>query len=98
MENTAERFKTTVNYAAGDLCLYNGRLYIFTSSHSAGAWDEDDVKAYDRNIENDITRIISGYENAVNAAGFVNTVVYEMSQMTGTRYKLVATNAPDPRN
>lgn len=98
MGKTAEEFSTSASYTAGDLCLYGGKLYIFTSSHSAGAWDDDDAEAYDSSKEQDLNRVINGYKNAENAAGFVDTVVYEMAQMTGTRYKLVATNAPDPRN
>lgn len=98
MSNSAADFSTSTAYTAGDLCLYEGKLYIFTSSHSAGAWDDGDVEAFDRSLEKDINRVIAGYNNALNAAGFVDTVVFGMAQVTGTRYKFTATNAADPRN
>ena len=105
MSNSAADFSTSTAYTAGDLCLYGGKLYIFTSSHSAGAWDDDDaeaydksLEAYDKSLEGDINRVLAGYNNAMNAAGFVDTVVFGMSQVTGTRYKFTATNAADPRN
>lgn len=98
MSNSAADFSTSTAYTAGDLCLYGGKLYIFTSSHSAGAWDDDDAEAYDKSLEGDINRVLAGYNNAMNAAGFVDTVVFGMSQVTGTRYKFTATNAADPRN
>ena len=41
----AEEFDSTVAYAIGDYCIYNGTLYRFTSAHSAGAWDVSDVTA-----------------------------------------------------
>jgi len=98
MSNSAAEFSTSTAYAAGDLCLYGGRLYIFTSAHSAGAWNDADAAEYDRSQEADVNRIIAGYKNAANAAGYVDTVVFGMTQVTGTRYKFTATNAPDPRN
>lgn len=98
MGKTAEEFSTSTAYSVGDLCLYGGKLYIFTAAHAAGDWDDDDVKLYDKSVEQDLNRVISGYENAKNAAGFVETVVLEATQITGTRYKFVATSAPDPRN
>lgn len=32
-------FSTSKAYAVGDTCIYNGKLYVFTSAHSAGAWN-----------------------------------------------------------
>lgn len=39
-------FSATVAYTAGDIVVYNGRLYVFTADHAAGAWTGTDVKLY----------------------------------------------------
>lgn len=38
-----DEFSTSVDYAVGDLVIYDKTLYKFTSAHSAGAWDPSDV-------------------------------------------------------
>ena len=45
--NVAENFSTAKAYAAGDLVLYGGILYRFTTSHSAGAWNAAQAAAVD---------------------------------------------------
>lgn len=39
----ADPFSTVTAYAAGDVVTYGNHLYIFNSSHSAGAWTGSDV-------------------------------------------------------
>ena len=39
----ADPFSATTAYAAGDVVTYGNHLYIFSSSHSAGAWTGSDV-------------------------------------------------------
>ena len=39
----AAAFDTAINYAIGDYCIYNGGLYRFVLSHSAGAWNDSQV-------------------------------------------------------
>lgn len=41
----ASDFDATANYAKGDYTIKEGVLYRFTSAHSAGAWDANDVTA-----------------------------------------------------
>ena len=36
-------FSTSTAYAVGDIVTYNNSLYEFTSAHSAGDWDGNDV-------------------------------------------------------
>lgn len=43
VENLAEPFSTSKNYAEGDYVVYNGILYTFITDHSAGAWNADHV-------------------------------------------------------
>ena len=39
----APAFSTAESYSVDDCVVYQGALYRFTSAHSAGAWDADDV-------------------------------------------------------
>lgn len=39
----AAEFDATVPYTTGDLVVYEGALYKFTSDHAAGAWSDADV-------------------------------------------------------
>ena len=39
----ADNFSERTSYAIGDLVIYEGYLYKFTSAHSAGAWSGTDV-------------------------------------------------------
>ena len=41
----AAEFDATAAYTAGDLVVYEGALYKFTSDHAAGAWSSSDVAA-----------------------------------------------------
>lgn len=94
----ARKFETTQAYAAGDLVLYGGRLYRFTSSKSAGAWNSSKVTAVDNGIISDVSRILNGMDRAEKATAFVeNTLVFSAEQITGTRYKYILTSAADPR-
>ena len=94
----AREFSTATNYVTGDLVLYGGKLYRFISNHSAGAWNGNDVAAVDDNIQQQVSRIMAAYENAQKAVAYAGTVVFAPSAISGTRYKYILTNAPDPRN
>lgn len=98
MGQEARNFSNTKAYAAGDLVLYDGVLYRFTTAHSAGAWTGSDAAKVDSSFEQELTRILAGADRAERATAYVGTVVFAPSQITGTRYKYVLTNAPDPRN
>lgn len=92
MGKTASVFSTGTSYAIGDLTMYNGILYVFTSAHS-GAWDDDDAKMYDDTTMFDINRILEGYQNAQAAVAQAASVVFEPENITGERYKYKLTNA-----
>jgi len=97
MKREAAEFSTATAYAVGDLCIYGGFLYRFTSAHSASAWDDSDAEKYDSTPENDIERILAGTDNAQRAITFVNSLVMAPTQIRATRYRYVFTNAEDPR-
>ena len=44
-KNVAPAFSTTKAYAIGDLVSYQGKVYVFTAAHSAGAWNASHVSA-----------------------------------------------------
>ena len=96
-QKEARDFSSGINYGVGDLALKDGILYVFTSQHSAGAWDADDVAEYDTNEINELTRILAGMDNAVKATEYVGTIKLIPSIIEGTRYKYILTDAPDPR-
>lgn len=93
MGKVARKFLETRNYAVGDLVLYKGELFVFTSAHSASAWDGDDAKRYDDSTMNKIMEIISVYDDTVAAAEFAESVVFEPYLVGGTRYGYKLTNA-----
>ena len=47
--------------------------------------------------QQNLTRILSGMDNADKASDYADTVVFSPSLIEGTRYKYVLTNARDPR-
>lgn len=44
MVNEAPAFSTSETYAAGDIVIYNAKLYVFTAAHAAGAWIGTDAQ------------------------------------------------------
>lgn len=51
--NTAEEFSTNKAYIEGDMVLYDGNLYEFTTAHSVGSWNSSQVTQ--TNLGNKIT-------------------------------------------
>ena len=47
--------------------------------------------------QKNIERILNGKNEATLASDYADTVIFEPTQIEGTRYKYVLTNAPDPR-
>lgn len=56
-----------------------------------------DEETVDYTEQRNITRILTGMDEATKAADYADTVVFEPVQISGTRYKYTLTNAPDPR-
>lgn len=98
MGKEARNFSTMQNYAVGDFALYNGLLYRFITAHSAGAWNSSQVELVDTAGAQGVTRIITALNSAIKSADYVDTIIFQASQIQGTRYKYTFTNAPDPRN
>ena len=88
-------FSSGRNYGIGDLTLHDGIIYEFIAFHAAGGWDEDDVRPYD--VNGDYNRILAAMDTAIKYSAYADTMVFAPSQISGTRYKYVFTNAEDPR-
>ena len=84
-------FSETATYAVGDVVTYNGKLYKFTSSHSAGSWNSSEV-----------TEITTWYEKADNGAVapvFSETATYAVDACVmyqGKLYKFLSAHSPGP--
>ena len=98
MSTEARKFSSSQNYAAGDLVVYSGVLYEFTSAHNAGAWTGEDAVRVDQTIQPALTRIMAGADHARRSTAYAETIIFEPGQIEGTRYKYVLTNADDPRD
>lgn len=92
----ARNFDPAATYSSGDLCLYKGYLYKFTSPHT-GEWNSADVSLYDTVSINEIIEMITGDENYSVEAAYAATIVFDVEQIRETRYAYVFTNAADPR-
>lgn len=87
MGREAHGFSSSKNYAVGDLVIHSGDLYIFTSAHTAAAWDDDDAAKYDNDLEEEITRVLAAVENVESAIAYAQKVDFSTSLIEGTRYK-----------
>lgn len=99
MGKEAREFSTSTNYVIGDLTLFGGYLYRFTSNHSAGSWNPAHVVEVDHQIEPKLTRMLAAYDNAIEAAEYGETIVFEPQLISGNRYKYILDNGNgiDPR-
>lgn len=69
----AAEFDATAAYTTGDLVVYNGALYKFTSDHAAGAWSSADVAA--TTVDDLIDAVNSRIDTAVaNIADIVGSL------------------------
>lgn len=74
--NTAEEFSTSKTYAKGDIVLYDGNLYEFTTAHSVGSWNSSQVTQ--TNLGNKITE--------------AKVLIVEFASLTATSGTLVTIN------
>lgn len=88
----AAAFSTSKSYAAGDYVLYEGILYRFTVSHSAGAWNAEQVVAVDDGIGTIVNAIVKATKELTDEISLYERAVFEPEQITGDRYKYVLTS------
>lgn len=69
-------FSTENDYAIGDVVIHEGILYKFTSAHSAGAWNSEEVDVTTPHdvIEDEAKALVGYYECSTAAATAAKTV------------------------
>ena len=90
-QNNAPEFDSTVSYAAGEYCTYNGNLYRFRMPHSAGAWSSAHVE--EAKIGGDIRTVKTDIET-FNATGKYEKV---FSILGGTANYIYSENITFPK-
>lgn len=66
-----EEFSTSTAYAVGDEVSHEGKLYRFTSTHSAGAWSDADVEEFGEQSDADFLKINDGWIKQISNGGHV---------------------------
>lgn len=80
--NIAPAFSTSTNYAVGDLVSRSGLIYVFTTAHPKGAWNEEHVSATNMTTQADGSYIAktSTYQTAASIVSAAQT--YTNDQLT----------------
>ena len=88
-------FSASSQYAAGDVVLYDGRLYKFTALHAAGAWvgtdavetsikDQTDSKLTELSVEiNQVSNSLSGVFNSAASKNLFNSAHVKVNTRAG---------------
>ena len=69
LQNEAQTFDTSADYAVGDYVLYNGRLYRFTAVHAAGAWTGEDAERV--TIADELEKVVK-YDGVINVIKIIS--------------------------
>ena len=95
----SDAFSVERNYSKGDICIYDNKVYEFTSAKSAGAWDSTKVTqttigAVCTSLSNSLTQLqnseikvsrISTTVTTMSSAGFtLNTLALALGELTLT--------------
>lgn len=91
LESIAPPFRTTDDYAKGDVVQYLGRAYRFTTNHSAGAWNQSDVTSIRLSAFLTIA-IRKLYEEAITTLSASDVFVSCDSPLWGQPRKVAITN------
>lgn len=67
----ATAFSATEAYAAGDIVIYSGGLYRFTTAHPAGAWTGTDVDEIGEAEDTDFLKLNDGWIKQISKGGHV---------------------------
>lgn len=69
LQNEAQTFDASTDYAVGDYVLYNGRLYRFTAVHTAGAWTGEDAERV--TIAHELKKAVK-YDGVINVIKIIS--------------------------
>lgn len=69
----AAEFDSSVDYEAGDYVIYNGELYRFLFSHSAGAWNISEMRRNNASNElKNVTKSLTSYPFLLESGRYIS--------------------------
>lgn len=84
-------FSTSKSYADGDMCIKDGFLYKFTSTHSAGAWSGTDADKIGTTGDVDFQKINDGWIKQIANGGHIYDASSDDAMSLDMFYKALAT-------
>lgn len=84
-------FSTTTAYAKGDKVVYNGKLYVFTGTHAAGAWTGTDAEEFGTQGDADFLKINDGWIKQISNGGHVHDASGDSNMSLDLFYKTLKT-------
>lgn len=84
-------FSATTAYAKGDEVTYDGKLYVFTAAHAAGAWTGTDAEEFGTQGDADFLKINDGWIKQISNGGHVYDASSESSMSLDLFYKTLKT-------
>ena len=83
-------FSAATAYAKGDEVVYDGKLYVFTAAHAAGAWTGTDAEEFGTQGDADFLKINDGWIKQLSNGGHVYDASSESSMSLDLFYKTLA--------
>lgn len=83
-------FSAATAYAKGDEVIYDGKLYVFTAAHAAGAWTGTDAEEIGTQGDVDFLKINDGWIKQISNGGHVYDASSESSMSLDLFYKTLA--------
>lgn len=83
-------FSAATAYAKGDEVVYDGKLYVFTAAHVAGAWTGTDAEEFGTQGDADFLKINDGWIKQLSNGGHVYDASSESSMSLDLFYKTLA--------
>lgn len=84
-------FSTTTAYAKGDQVVYDGKLYVFTGAHAAGAWTGTDAEEFGTQGDADFLKINDGWIKQISNGGHVHDASDDSNMSLDLFYKTLKT-------
>lgn len=84
-------FSAATAYAKGDEVVYDGKLYVFTAAHAAGAWTGTDAEEFGTQGDADFLKINDGWIKQLSNGGHVYDASSESSMSLDLFYKTLKT-------
>lgn len=83
-------FSAATAYAKGDEVVYDGKLYVFTAAHAAGAWTGTDAEEFGTQGDADFLKINDGWIKQLSNGGHVYDASSESSMSLDLFYNTLA--------